>query len=115
MRPPSVRGTRYVGVRRLCRGGERQPGGSVQQISFLGRERVPETCGLDDELALWGRHAAQIADGILHHAAPFRGKIPHLRIKSPRLLLLLRSQVLPDFHAVQHPLLLLGRQAVEML
>ena len=66
-------------------------------------------------LALRGRHAAQIADCILDHAAPFRGKIPHLRIESPRLLLLLRSQVLPDFHAVQHPLLLLGWQVVEVL
>ena len=108
-------GAWHVGVRRLSRRGKGQPSSSIQQIALLGAERAPETIGVDDLLALGGWHAAQIADCILHHAASFRGEVPHLRIKSPRLLLLLRSQVLPDFHAVQHPLLLLGGQVAEVL
>ncbi len=43
------------------------------------------------------------------------GKLPHLAKNLPRLLFLRGRQVLPGLHAVQHALLLLWRQAGEML
>ena len=46
---------------------------------------------------------------------PLRGELLHLLVNLTRLLFLLGSQVLPNFHTVQHALLLLRRQRGEML
>jgi hypothetical protein len=66
-------------------------------------------------LARFWRHSTQRFHCILYRLAPIRRQLRELRMKLPRLLLLLRSQMFPGFHAVQNQLLTLRRQAVEVL
>ena len=61
------------------------------------------------------RHGAQALDGVFHRLAPVWRQAFELRVRGAELLLLLRRQVLPGFHAAQHLLLALGRHAVEAL
>ena len=68
-----------------------------------------------DLLALAGRHGAEIANGSGDHAATIWRKLRKLPVNLPRLLLLLRGQMLPGFHAVQDALLLLWRKIRKML
>ena len=50
-----------------------------------------------------------------YHAPPLGSEPLQLIVYLPRLVLLLRRQVLPSLHIVQHALLLLGRKAGEVL
>jgi len=87
--------------------GQGQAGGAVEQVALLRAEHALKTVGLDDALALLGRHGTQVANGGAHHGAALGRKVLHLVVDAARVLLLFRSQVLPDFHAVQHALLLI--------
>ena len=74
-----------------------------------------ESVGVDDLFALIGRHGRKVADRGIDHALPVRRKLPQLIANLQSLLLLLGSQMLPGFHAVEHLQLLLRRQIGEML
>ncbi len=91
-------------------GRQRQAGSPVHYVPFLGRKHALETVGIDPLLALWWRHSPQVADRCADHASPIRWELLHLSENLPSLLLLIGSQVLPGFHAIQHALLLLRRQ-----
>jgi len=96
-------------------GGEWKVSGSAENGAFLGRERVSVLRGVDEPVALFGRQAAHAADGAVDGLAAIGRQLPELLKKLVRLLLLIWSQVLPGFHAVEHAFLLLGRQAGKML
>ena len=66
-------------------------------------------------VALCGRQTAHAADRLVDGLAAIGRQLLELLKELARLLLLIRSQVLPGFHAVEHPLLLLWRQAGKML
>lgn len=97
------------------RRGERELGDTAQDVSFLRRELALKAIGIDDLLALVGRHGPQITNRRLHHLPPFRGQALDLLKKLARMVLLFGSEVLPGFHAIKNPLLLLGRQVVKTL
>ncbi len=87
----------------------------IQQLDLFRREPALETVRLNRSLTRIRGHGAQVPDCGLDLALPFRWQAPHLRKESARSLLLLGGQVLPHLHAIQHSLLLFGRQAAEAL
>ena len=95
--------------------GKGQAGSAAEQVALLGRELALESLGLDNLLTLTGRHGAQIADGGLQLLSALRRDALKLRIELSRLLLLVRSQVLPGLHALQNPVLLLRWETIKML
>ena len=94
---------------------ERKTGRPAKQATFPGREFIPIFVGVDEPVAPFGRQAAHAADGPVDGLTPGRGQLPELLKELARLLLLIGRQVLPGFHAVEHALLLLRRQAGKML
>jgi len=94
---------------------ERKLTDALQHVLFLRREQAFELGRIEHLLALVGRHLTQIADSGLHHSAAIRGKLPHLLGKSASLLALLGGQVLPGIHTAKNAVLLLRRQAIEVL
>src|SRR6185503_1684934 len=100
-------------VRSILGRGQRQLRSAAQQAALLGRELVLETVGIDDLLPLVGWHGAEIADCGTQFLPAIGRQISELRKQLPRLLLLIGSQVLPGFHALQDAVLLLLREAAE--
>src|ERR1700682_397113 len=94
---------------------QRKLGNPIQQATLLRRKLVLESVRVNRLLTLFGRHVAQIVDRALHHLPAFRRQILELRKKLLGLLFLLRSQMLPGFHAVQDALLPILRKAAEAL
>jgi hypothetical protein len=96
-------------------GGERKVGGSPKQGTFVRRECAPVLRGVDELVTLFGCQVAHPADRLADRLAAVRRQLPELLKYLSRPLLLIWSQVLPGFHAVEHPLLLLRGQAGKML
>ena len=96
-------------------GGERKVGGSAEQAAFLRRKRAFVFVGVDELVTLFGRQVAHAADGPVNSLAAVGRQLSELLKELARVLLLIRSQVLPGFHAVEHMLLLLRRQVGKML
>ena len=96
-------------------GREREVGGSAEQAAFMRRERILVLVGVDKLVALVGSQAAHAADRPVDGLAAVGRQLLELLKELARLLLLIRSQVLPGFHAVEHAFLLLRRQAGKML
>ena len=95
--------------------GERQRRSPAEDVPFRGCELLPIAVAVDLTLARFWRHCPQALDGILHCPAALRRELLHLRVKLPRRVFLLRCQVPPGVHAMQHLLPLLGRQSVETI
>ncbi len=95
--------------------GQGQPCGSAHDVAFFRREHVSEAVGIDDQLSLIRRHGSQIAHCGGDHAPPLGRKLLHAVEQSPRFRLLARRQVFPGFHAAEHALLHLRREARKML
>src|SRR6266852_6444189 len=96
-------------------GGERKMGGSAEDEAFPRRERALVLVRVDALVALFGRQVAHAADRPVDGLAAVRWQLPELPKDLARMLFLILSQVLPGFHAVEHPLLLLRWQVGEML
>ncbi len=90
-------------------------GCALQHVSLLRGKFSSILLGVDEAIALGGSKAAHAADGTVQGLAPLRRKLAELLKELVRLLLLAGRQMLPRFHAGEHALLLLGRQAGEML
>ena len=90
-------------------GGERKAGRSREKGALLRRERALVLVGVDELVALFGRQTAHAADRPVEGLAAVGRQLLELLKELARLLLLIRSQVLPGFHAVEHALLLLRR------
>jgi len=90
-------------------------GGSVEDEALTRRERSLVLVRVDELVALRRRQFAHAADRPIDGLAAIRRQLPELLKDLARMLLLILSQVLPGFHAVEHPLLLLRRQAGKML
>jgi len=90
-------------------------GGSVEDEALPRRERALVLVRVDELVALCGRHVAHAADRPIDGLAAVRRQLPELLKDLARMLLLILSEVLPGFHAVEHALLLLRRQAGKML
>jgi len=71
--------------------------------------------GLNLPLPRLGRHGAQGLDGIPYSLPALRREAVELRSQPAKLLLLLRRQMLPGFHAPENLLLAFLREAVEVL
>jgi len=99
---------RWIGLESVA-WGEREAGGAAEQIALLRRELALELGGVDALLALFRRQVAQAANGPVDRLAALRRQLLELLKESARLILLVRSQVLPGFHAVEDLLLLLAR------
>jgi hypothetical protein len=96
-------------------GGERKVGGSAEQAAFVRRERAPVLRRVDELVTLFGWQVAHPADRPADSLAAVRRQLPELLKYLSRPLLLILRQVLPGFHAVEHPLLLLRWQIGKML
>jgi len=94
---------------------QRQFGRAAQKFALLGREHSFETFGINHLLTLFRRHGAQAANRCAHHSAPVGWQLTELLEQLPRFALLFGGQVLPGFHAIDNAVLLLRRQAVEVL
>ena len=90
-------------------------GGSVEDDSLLQRERVSVLLGVDELVALSGGQAAHLADGAVDGLAAVGWQLLELLKELTGALLLIRGEMLPGFHAAEHALLLLRRQAGKML
>lgn len=89
--------------------------GSPNHTNFLFIEIAFKAVGVDDLLALLGRHGTQISHRCAHHALAVRRKLTKLAVELARLILLLGSQMFPRLHSVQHLQLPLRRETREML
>ena len=92
---------------------QRQAGGVVEQASLLGRELVSELIGVDELIALLRRHVAQSPNRSLDGVTPVWGQLVESPADFARLVLLIRSEVLPDFHPSKDLVLLWSRQGRE--
>ena len=90
-------------------------GGSAKQGAFVRRECAPVLRGVDELVTLFGCQVAHPADRPADSLAAVWRQLPELLKYLSRPLLLIWSQVLPGFHAVEHPLLLLRWQLGKML
>jgi len=88
--------------------------GVVENLLLLRRE-LAESPGLERPLPSVWRHGTQALNGIPHSTLAIRREAPELRIHRAELLLLLRRQVLPGFHALKNLLLPVCRHTVEAL
>jgi hypothetical protein len=80
----------------------------------LGRELI-EAAGLKFPLPRIRRHGAESVNGIAHGAPAIHWQVVELRTDPAQVLFLLRREMLPRFHSVQHLLLAISRHAVEPL
>ena len=87
--------------------GQGELAGAADHIPFLVREHAFEPRGIDDLIALFGGHGAEVADSGADLTLAIGWKLAILSVELARLAFLLRSQVFPSLHAVEHPLLLL--------
>jgi ribosomal protein S19E (S16A) len=87
----------------------------VEDVSLLRREGVAVLIGIDELVTLVGRHASHATDRAIDGLSAIRRKLLELLKNLASSLLLILRQVLPGFHATQHALLLLRRQAGKML
>ena len=90
-------------------------GSPTEDEAFPRRERVSILLGVNELVALFSRQVAHAADRPVDGLAAIGRQLPELLKDLARMLFLILSQVLPGFHAVEHPLLLLRWQAGEML
>jgi hypothetical protein len=79
------------------------------------RRELIESPRFERALARVRRHGTQTLDSASYRLLAVRRQTVELRIDGPELLLLLRGEVLPGFHAMKHLLLLVPRQSVEVL
>jgi hypothetical protein len=94
---------------------KRQLGSAAQNASFFRRELFLVGVAVNLTLARFWRHCPQGLDGISHSLPPLRRELLHLGVQLPRRVFLLRRQVPPGVHAIQHLLTLLRRQVVETI
>ena len=94
---------------------ERQAGCAAHHLALLVGEHAFEAVGVDDGLALVGRHRPKIAHSSGHHALTIGRELPHLAEDLPSLLFLLGGEMFPGLHAVQHAQLLLRREIGKVL
>ena len=94
---------------------ERQARRATKQVALIGRELSIELIRVDQTIALVGAEAAHPTSRVVEGPAPIRWQLFKLTKHCARLVFLPRRQVLPRFHAAEHALLLLRRQAREML
>jgi len=90
------------------------PLAAAEKVALL-RRKLVESSRLESALARVRRHGAQTLNGASHGLLAVWRQAAELRIHRAELLLLLRRQVLPGFHAVKHLLLLVSRQSIEVL
>jgi len=90
-------------------------GGSAEDEALPRRERVSILLGVNELVALFRRQVAHAADRPIDGLAAVGRQLPELLKDLARMLFLILSQVLPGFHAVEYPLLLLRWQAGKML
>lgn len=90
-------------------------GGSIEDEALPRRERSLVLVRVDKLVALFGRQVAHAADRPIDGLAAIGRQLPELLKDLARVLFLILSQVLPGLHAVEHPFLLLRRQAGKML
>src|SRR5260370_36658753 len=96
-------------------GGERKVGGSAEQAAFLRRKRALVLIGVDEPVALLGRQVAHAADGPVNGLATVGRQLPELPKRLARVLLPVRSEGLPGFHAVERMPLRARRQRTQTL
>jgi hypothetical protein len=89
--------------------------GSAHHLALLIREHTLEAVGIDDPLALLGRHWTQIVNGRGDRALAVGWKLLDLIENLPRLLFLFGREMFPGFHPVQHAQLLLRRKTGEVI
>lgn len=87
----------------------------VQHIAFVRAEMAFVCVGVDHALASFWRHGTESLHRVANRLTTVGWELLHLIVKLPRLLLLCRCEMFPDFHAAQHAILLLRRHAVEVL
>jgi len=85
-------------------------GGSVEDAALLRRECVSVLLGIDELVALFGRQVAHATDRSIDDLSAIWRQLPELLKNLACLLLLAKSHVFPDFHAVQDAFLLLRWQ-----
>ena len=90
-------------------------GGSAEDEALPWRERALVLVRVDELVALVRRQVAHAADRPIDSLAAIGRQLPELLKDLARMLFLILSQVLPGFHAVEHPLLLLRWQIGKML
>jgi len=90
-------------------------GGSADYDAFLQRERMRVLVRVDKLVALVGRQAAHVSDGAVDGLAAVGRQLFELVKELAGAFLLIRREVLPGFHAVQHAFLLLSGQAGKVL
>lgn len=93
--------------------GEGEAGGVVEQTALLGRKPVSELIGVDELIALLRRHVAQSSNRPLDGLTSVWGQLMESTADVARPVLLIRSEVLPDFHPSKDAILLLSRQGRE--
>src|SRR5579863_1770659 len=94
---------------------ERKFGSAVEHVALLGSESLLVIVGLDGALTGLGRHGAQGLQRIPQRLATLLRQLLVALVEPTRLIFLLRRQVLPGFHAIQHAVLLLRTHAVKTL
>ena len=90
-------------------------GGSAEDEALWRRERALVLVRVDELVALFRCQVAHAADRPVDGLAAIGRQLPELLKNLARMLLLILSQVLPGFHAVEHAFLLLRRQVGKML
>lgn len=96
-------------------GGQGQVGGAAEEVAFLGREISAVLFGIDQAIALFGRHVTHAADGAVDGLAAVGRQLAQLLEELSGLLLLAIGEVFPGFHAGEDAILFLRREAGEML
>jgi len=96
-------------------GREREVGRSTENAALLGCELISKLVRIDEVVALGRRQAAHAADRLVDGLVAIGRQLFELLIELAGLLFLIGSEMLPGFHAIEYALLLLWRQAGEML
>ncbi len=94
---------------------ERQLAGAANHFTLLIRKHSFKPRRIDHSIAFIRRHGPQVADRRCHLPLAVGRKLTVLPKQLARLRLLLRRQVLPRFHPIQHAELLLRRQIGKVL
>ena len=89
--------------------------GSAEQVAFLRGEGVLVLVGFDGAVTLFRGQSAESANRLVNGLAALGRQLLELLKDLAGLLFLAGCHVLPDFHAVEDALLLLGRQAGKVL
>jgi hypothetical protein len=93
---------------------ERQARSIVQDLLLLRRE-LAESSRFDFTLPSLGRHSTQSIYRTLHSMTAVGRQAAEMGLQVTKILLLIRVQVFPYFHASQRLLLAIGREAIEPL